>query len=184
MASQEQGRAVPATCWPWGCGGPLREPGLRIGTCSISREKAWRKQDGGRSGHHPRHRPAETAVYCLGSDPGAMHGRRPLLVLADEPAQWERAKRDRALAALRTGLGKTPHSRLVALGTRPSSPSHWFSKMLAGGAGYAQCRRGPRVTRPSIGRGPPSRPSLDADRIEDLRTPAVIHALPGFEALG
>ena len=42
------------------------------------------------------------------------------------------------LAALKTGLGKMPGSRLVALGTRPADDSHWFAKMLTGGAGYAQ----------------------------------------------
>lgn len=35
--------------------------------------------------------------------------------------------------------GKQPHSRFVALGTRPASDTHWFAKMLAGRADYAQC---------------------------------------------
>ena len=42
------------------------------------------------------------------------------------------------IAALRTGLGKRPGSRLIALGTRPADAAHWFSKMLDGGAAYSQ----------------------------------------------
>ena len=52
------------------------------------------------------------------------------------------AKGDRMRAALETGLGKIPGSRFVALGTRPISELHWFAKMLAGGADYAQCHAG------------------------------------------
>ena len=72
------------------------------------------------------------AVRCIGAVPKRMHGLAPRLVLADEPAQWDRQKRDAARAALKTGLGKIPGSRLVALGTRSSDTEHWFSKMLAG----------------------------------------------------
>ena len=77
-------------------------------------------------------------VRCIGSDPSTAHGLRPFLVLADEPAQYDAAKADRMLAAIRTGLGKVPGSRLVALGTRPATDGHWFARMLAGGADYAQ----------------------------------------------
>ena len=59
-----------------------------------------------------------------------MHGLRPLLVLADEPAQWPPSSSEAALAALRTGLGKFPGSRLIALGTRPDDDAHWFARML------------------------------------------------------
>lgn len=69
-------------------------------------------------------------VRCIGSDPRRMHGIAPLLILADEPAQWEPAKADRAYAALRTSLGKIPGSRLIGLGTRPAEAGHWFARML------------------------------------------------------
>ena len=102
-------------------------------------------------------------VRCIGSDPSTAHGLRPFLVLADEPAQYDAAKRDRMLAAIRTGLGKVPGSRMVALGTRPATDGHWFARMLAGGADYAQVH----AARPD---DPPFRrrtwkranPSLDA----------------------
>ena len=76
------------------------------------------------------HRESGARIRCIGSDPKRAHGLRPLLVLADEPAQWDAAKRDAMLAALRTSLGKVPDSRLIALGTRPADESHWFARML------------------------------------------------------
>ena len=33
---------------------------------------------------------------------------------------------------------KVPGSRLIALGTRPANPQHWFTRMLDGGAAYSQ----------------------------------------------
>ena len=77
-------------------------------------------------------------VRCIGSDPRRAHGLAPVLVLADEPAQWPETTGERMVAALRTAAGKQPHSRFVALGTRPADETHWFAKMLAGGADYAQ----------------------------------------------
>ena len=77
-------------------------------------------------------------VRCVGSDPRRAHGLAPVLVLADEPAQWPETTGERMVAALRTAAGKQPHSQFVALGTRPADTEHWFSKMLAGSADYAQ----------------------------------------------
>ena len=85
------------------------------------------------------HRGSGARVRCIGSDPRRAHGLRPFLVLADEPAQWPPSTGEKMIAALRTGLGKVPGSRLIALGTRPDSSDHWFAKALgAGGEGYAQ----------------------------------------------
>ena len=69
-------------------------------------------------------------VRCIGSDPKRAHGLRPFLVLADEGGMWEAGKADQMISALRTGLGKLPNSRLIALGTLPSDGQHWFSQML------------------------------------------------------
>ena len=77
-------------------------------------------------------------VRCIGSDPRRAHGLAPVLVLADEPAQWPETTGERMRAALTTAAGKQPHSRFIALGTRPADSEHWFSKMLAGGADYSQ----------------------------------------------
>ena len=77
-------------------------------------------------------------LRCIGSDPKRAHGLAPSLVLCDEPSQWDGAKTDAMIAALKTGLGKIPGSRLVALGTRPADASHWFEVMLLGGADYSK----------------------------------------------
>ena len=84
-------------------------------------------------------------VRCVGSDPKRAHGLRPYLVLADEPAQWESSsgKADAMISALRTGLGKTPGSRLIALGTLPSDGQHFFSQMLRD-APYHQLHAAPK----------------------------------------
>ena len=78
-------------------------------------------------------------VRCIGSDPRRAHDLAPVLVLADEPAQWPETTGERMVAALQTAAGKQPHSRFVALGTRPADLQRWFSKALAGGAEYSQC---------------------------------------------
>lgn len=130
-------------------------------------------------------------VRCIGSDPRRAHGLAPVLVLADEPAQWPPGTGERMVAALRTSSGKQPHSRFVALGTRPADPEHWFSKMLAGGADYAQChtagpddppfqRRTWRKANPSLDHMPDLEEAIRAEAREARRDPAMLAA---FEAL-
>ena len=77
-------------------------------------------------------------VRCIGSDPRRAHGLAPVLVLADEGSQWPDTTGERMVAALRTAAGKQPHSRFIAIGTRPADANHWFGRLLAGGADYAQ----------------------------------------------
>ena len=71
-----------------------------------------------------------TTVRVLSSRPKSSHGIAPVLILADEPSQWEVNSRDAVYAALRTSLGKIPGSRLVCLGTRPDDSGHFFSRLL------------------------------------------------------
>ena len=92
-------------------------------------------------------------VRCIGSDPRRAHGLAPVLVLSDEPSQHPETTGERMFSALRTAAGKQPHSRFVALGTRPADAEHWFSKMLAGGADYAQSHAA-RPTIPNTTSGP------------------------------
>ena len=96
----------------------------------------WRRQDS-QNMATLEYRPTGARVKCCGSDPKRIHGLRPYLVLADEPAQWEHNKAEAMISGLRTGLGKTPGSRLIALGTMPASGEHWFSQMIRD-APYAQ----------------------------------------------
>ena len=96
----------------------------------------WRVQDSANVATI-EHRDSGARIRCIGSDPKRAHGLRPALALLDEPAQWDPAKSDKMLAAIRTGLGKVPGSKLIALGTRPVGEDHWFAKLLRE-AGYAQ----------------------------------------------
>ena len=102
----------------------------------------WRRQDS-QNMATLEYRPTGARVRCCGSDPKKIHGLRPFLVLADEGGQWESGKADAMISGLRTGLGKTPGSRLIALGTLPADGLHWFSQMLRD-AGYHQLHQAPR----------------------------------------
>ena len=150
----------------------------------------WRKQDSANRALI-EHRASGARVRCIGSDPSNAHGLRPSLVLCDEPAQWATSTRDRMLAALRTGLGKVPGSRLIALGTRPADDGHWFARMLAGTADYSQChaarpddppfhRRTWRRANPSLDHLPSLLGKLIEEAAEAKRDP---DALASFRAL-
>ena len=130
-------------------------------------------------------------VRCIGSDPRRAHGLAPVLVLADEPAQWPENTGERMVAALRTAAGKQPHSRFVSLGTRPAAPEHWFAKALAGGADYAQCHaaresdppfqvRTWRKANPSLAYMPDLEAAIRTEAGEARRDPALLAA---FRAL-
>ena len=102
----------------------------------LENRRVWKKQDSAQLAIL-EHRPSGSRIRCLGSDPRRAHGLRPKLALLDEPAQWPRNTSEKMLGAVRTALGKTPGSRLVALGTRSDDPGHWFSKLLRS-ADYSQ----------------------------------------------
>ena len=99
--------------------------------------RTWRVQDSANRASIT-HRPSGAKIRCLGSDPRKAHGLAPYLALLDEPAQWDHLKVDKMFAAIRTGLGKIPGSRMVALGTQAVSTEHPFSRLLAGQADYVQ----------------------------------------------
>ena len=137
------------------------------------------------------HRVTGVRVRCIGSDPRRAHGLAPVLVLADEPAQWPETTGERMVAALRTAAGKQPHSRFVALGARPADAEHWFSKLLAGRADYAQCHAAreddPKFHKCTWTRANPSLAAMP-DLLEAIRTEATQarrdpSLLAGFEAL-
>ena len=103
---------------------------------NLEDRKVWRKQDSAQLAIL-EHRPSGSRIRCLGGDPRRAHGLRPKLALLDEPAQWPGNTSEKMVAAIRTALGKVPGSRLVALGTRSDSETHWFSKLLRSAA-YSQ----------------------------------------------
>ena len=100
-------------------------------------KKTWRVSDSDQTAFI-EHRPTGAKLRTLGCDPRRAHGLAPSLILADEPAMWESTKSERMISALRTGLGKVPGSRLIAIGTRPEAQTHWFQVALSGGSGYSQ----------------------------------------------
>ena len=88
-----------------------------------------------------RNRENGVTLKCIGCNPKTAHGLAPVLILADEPAQWEKGKSAKMRAALVDALGKIEGGRFVALGTRPEDPDNWFSKMLEGEADYSQTHK-------------------------------------------
>ena len=130
-------------------------------------------------------------VRCIGSDPRRAHGLAPVLVLADEPAQWPNSTSESMRAALVTAAGKQPESKFVALGTRPADSEHWFAKMLAGGCDYAQTHAAgsddPKFQRrtwikanPSLKHFPDLEIAIQAEAKQGKKDPALLAA---FDAL-
>ena len=156
-----------------------------------SKQGRWRIQDSVNTATLQDRRTG-ARVRCIASDPRRAHGLAPSLVLADEPAQWEPSKAEAMLAALKTGLGKIPGGRLIALGTRPGDDLHWFSKMLKpGGADYVQVHAArkddPKFQRRTWDRANPSLPYMPAllKAIREEAETAKVDdaALASFEAL-
>ena len=149
----------------------------------------WRRQDSANLATL-EYRASGARVRCIGSDPGNAHGLRPALTLLDEPSQWAPATRDRMYAAIRTGLGKTPGSKLIALGTRPADEAHFFARLLAT-APYAQVHAAPaeaapfhkrtlRRANPSFDHLPSLRAQLAEEAVDARRDP---DALASWRAL-
>ena len=128
----------------------------------------WRLQDSANQATL-EYRPTGARIKCIGSDPKRAHGLRPYLVLFDEPAQTEAGSSEAMISALRTGLGKTPGSRLIALGTLPSDGQHWFSQMLRD-APYHQlhavAKDAPLYRASTWGKANPSMPYLPSLKAE------------------
>ncbi len=76
------------------------------------------------------HRKIGAMLQVKGSDPRRLHGAAPSLIICDEMAQWPPNRVDEMLAALRTAMGKIPHSRMMMIGTRPGDEQHPFSVAL------------------------------------------------------
>jgi len=108
---------------------------------------SWQIQDNAQRASI-RYRPTGAVLKVIGSDPRRAHGLAPVLVLADEPAQWPPSTSNKMLAALVTSMGKVSGGRIVALGTAPDEESHWFARWMTGGADYAQVHSAPADAPP------------------------------------
>ena len=78
-------------------------------------------------------------LRCSGATARLLHGRAPHLILADEPSAWLHTQTEKIVSAIVTSMGKHDDGRVVFLGTRPGSESHFFQKMLDGGAAFSAC---------------------------------------------
>ena len=98
---------------------------------------------------------------------------------------------ERMVSALRTAAGKQPHSRFVALGTRPADETHWFSRMLGGGCDYSQVhaarpddpkfqRRTWATANPSMSHMPDLEAAIRAEAKQARQDPGLLAA---FDAL-
>ena len=156
----------------------------------LSDKRRWKTWDTAQQGRI-EDKVTGARVRVIGSDPRRAHGLAPVLVLADEPAQWPSSTGEKMVAALRTAAGKQPHSRFVALGTRPADAEHWFSKLLVGGCDYAQChaarasdppfqRRTWAKANPSLAHMPDLESAIRTEARQARQDPAL---LASFEAL-
>ena len=101
--------------------------------------RIWRRPDAPTPMIH--HLPTDTRVKLHGFNPATILGAAPSLAILDEPESWGQGGVDdgsKMFAAVVTALGKQENSKLVALGTQPSSGDHWFARLLDGGADYIQ----------------------------------------------
>ena len=154
-------------------------------------KKRWRVWDTAQQAR-VENRETGARVRCIGSDPRRAHGLAPVLILADEPAQWPANTGESMVAALRTAAGKQPRCLFVALGTRPAaSTAHWFQGMLDGGADYCQThaakaddsigqRRTWKKANPSLDAMPDLERTLRREVLEAKRDPSMLQT---FRAL-
>ena len=77
-----------------------------------------------------QHKATRARLRVAGADNRRAHGWRVNLIIGDEPAQWG-PRGELLAAAIRTSLGKRKGSRAIFIGTRPSSDSHFFARLLA-----------------------------------------------------
>ena len=69
-------------------------------------------------------------VHIMGSRSKAAHGRKAVLWLGDEPAQWSKSASAIFSAAVTT-LGKQgPEDKLVMIGTRADNSEHFYEQLL------------------------------------------------------
>lgn len=163
----------------------LREKGY-----DLENRKIWRLQDS-QNAATVEHKATGARIRCIGSDPSRAHGLAPVLVLADEPAQWPSNMSDRMRQALLTSMGKIDGARMIALGTRPADPTHWFEQMLNGGCDYSQIHaaresdppthwRTVKKANPSLSIMPALEKRIRAELADAKRDPSL---MAGFKAL-
>ena len=108
-----------------------------LGGTESLREAGWRVEDN--SNRFRITTPSGSRLSVMAADSRRAHGRPGIVAaILDEPAQWPPGVGEKLLAAISTSAGKQSDFRILAIGTRPASPEHWFSRWLDGGADYVQ----------------------------------------------
>ena len=96
----------------------------------IDDKSKWRLNDSANRAEL-RYLPLNTRLMALGNDPKKMHGRRPVIQLGDEVAQWDSGKVAAMMAAMKTAGGKSD-CRTLWIGTAPlPGTGHPFETELA-----------------------------------------------------
>lgn len=113
-------------------------------------------------------RETRASLRVIGCDPKRGHGLQPKLLIADEVAQWEEGKLARMLAALKTSRGKIEGSRMLWLGTRPSTPDHPFQRALDGHGTGLQITYAAPLDAPPFQRRTWKRSNPGLDMLPDL----------------
>ena len=108
-----------------------------LGGVDKVREVGWRVEDN--SNRFVVTTTSGSRLSVMAADSRRAHGRPGIVAaILDEPAQWPPGVGEKLLAAITTSAGKQDAFRILAIGTRPASPEHWFSRWLEGGADYVQ----------------------------------------------
>ena len=136
-------------------------------------------------------RETRASVQVIGCDPKRGHGLQSKLIICDEVAQWEPGSMARLLTALDSSGGKLEASKMLWLGTRPSTSEHPFQRALDGhGTTFQVCYAAPldappfqRRTWKRANPGLDALPDLEAKiRAEAKAARADPDALAGFRA--
>ena len=151
----------------------------------------WRLLDGQRL--LIEHRPSKTKLEVRGSEARNLHGvRKSRLWICDEPAQWASNQADKLWSAIRTSLGKVAGAKVLCIGTRPATASHFFARLLEGGPAtvgmswHAERDDDPFLpatwakANPSLKYLPALREVIEVEADEARRDSSL---LPGFRAL-
>ena len=127
----------------------------------------FRVQDSGNRGVI-QDRETRASLRVIGCDPKRGHGIQPKLIIADEVSQWEPGQLTRMLAALKTSRGKIEGSKMLWLGTRPSTPEHPFQRALDGHGTSLQVTYAAPLDAPPFQRRTWKRANPGLDRLPDL----------------
>ena len=128
------------------------------------------------------------SLRCREASARTLQGSAAALIVADEPAAWQRTQAEAIYSALRSRLGKIPDGRLIAIGTRPEDPEHWFTALCErSGIVYAAAQGADpflpetwAAANPSLPHLPALRRVYEREAEESRHDPALLRMFRGF----